>query len=79
MDDRVMLVYFPSSALPSEPAARFTDLFLTRQRWKAEEIAPFLSDIVLDHKERDKLLLKYARAVTDSEGVWYTARAKYNG
>ena len=74
-----LLAYFPASELPVDPAQRFTDLFLTRQRWKAGEIAPFLSDIVLDHKERDKLLLKYARAVTDSEGVWYTARAKYNG
>ena len=74
-----LLAYFPAAELPVDPAQRFTDLFLTRQRSKAEEIAPFLSDIVLDHKERDKLLLKYARAVTDSEGVWYTARAKYSG
>ena len=70
------LLYFPSSALPSDPAARFTDLFLTRPRWKAEEIAPFLADIVVDAKDRDRLLLKYARAITDSEGVWYTTRAK---
>lgn len=65
--------------MPPDPAARFADLFLTRARWKAEEIAPFLADIVVDHKERDKLLLKYARAITDSEGVWYTTRARYNG
>ncbi|CCM05006.1 uncharacterized protein FIBRA_07205 [Fibroporia radiculosa] len=74
-----MLTYFPSSRLPIDPSARFTDLFLTRPRWKAEEIAPFLADIVVDSKERDRLLLKYTRAVTDSEGVWYTARTKYNG
>ncbi|KZT68253.1 hypothetical protein DAEQUDRAFT_712068 [Daedalea quercina L-15889] len=74
-----VLTYFPSSQLPIDPAARFTDLFLTRPRWKADEIAPFLADIVVDAKERDKLLLKYTRAVTDAEGVWYTARAKYNG
>lgn len=35
-----------------------------------------MADIVVDNKERDKLLLKYARAITDAEGVWYTARAK---
>ena len=52
------------------------ELVDTESRWKAEEISPFLTDIVVDNKERDKLLLKYARAVTDSEGVWYTARAK---
>ncbi|TFY56171.1 hypothetical protein EVJ58_g7805 [Rhodofomes roseus] len=75
----VVLTYFPSSQLPIDPAARFTDLFLTRPRWKADEIAPFLADIVVDAKERDKFLLKYTRALTDAEGVWYTARAKYNG
>ncbi|GBE81571.1 hypothetical protein SCP_0313000 [Sparassis crispa] len=74
-----LLVYFPSSSLPVDSAARFTDLFLTRPRWKAAEISPFLADIVVDSKERDRLLLKFARAVTDAEGVWYTARAKYNG
>ncbi|KAI0915788.1 hypothetical protein AcW1_003710 [Taiwanofungus camphoratus] len=74
-----VLTYFPSSQLPIDPAARFTDLFLTRSRWRANEIAPFLADICIDTKERDKFLLKFARAVTDTEGVWYTARAKYNG
>jgi sister chromatid cohesion protein DCC1 len=62
-----------------EPAARFADLFLTRKKWKAEEIAPFLADIALNAKDRDKLLLKYARAITDKTGIWYTARAQYNG
>lgn len=73
------LAYFPSSQLPVDPAARFTDLFLTRPRWKADEIVPFLADIVVDSKERDKLLLKYTRTITNTEGIWYTARAKYNG
>ncbi|THH32287.1 hypothetical protein EUX98_g1901 [Antrodiella citrinella] len=70
------LAYFPSSTLPTEPVARFADLFLTRTRWKADDIAPFLSEICVDNKERDKLLLKHARAITDAEGVWYTARMK---
>ncbi|TFK54270.1 hypothetical protein OE88DRAFT_1723980 [Heliocybe sulcata] len=70
------LLYFPSSSLPIDPAARFTDLFLTRSRWKAQDIAPYLADIAVDSKERDKLLLKYARAMTDAEGVWYITRNK---
>jgi len=73
-----LLVYFPSSELPTDPAARFSDLFLTRPRWRAEDIHPFLEDIVLDNKDRDKLLLKFARAVTGSGTVWYTSRAKLN-
>ncbi|KAI0644549.1 sister chromatid cohesion protein Dcc1 [Trametes meyenii] len=73
-----LLTYFPCSALPVDPGARFAELFLVRPRWKAEEITPFLSDIAVDGKERDNLLLKHARAITEPGGVWYTARAKYN-
>ncbi|KAJ6515809.1 sister chromatid cohesion protein Dcc1 [Mycena sanguinolenta] len=69
-----LLTYFPSSALPVEPASRFIDLFLTRPRWKADDIAPFLSDIAISTKDRDKLLLKYTRMTTDSQGVWYTKK-----
>ncbi len=76
---KTLLTYFPSSELPVEPGARFAELFLARPRWKIEEIAPFLADISVDAKERDKLLLKHARTVTDPEGIWYAARAKYNG
>ncbi|KAI0331169.1 hypothetical protein GY45DRAFT_1322645 [Cubamyces sp. BRFM 1775] len=73
-----LLTYFPSAALPVDPSARFSELFLVRPRWKADEITHFLSDIAVDSKERDKLLLKHARAITDPTGIWYTARAKYN-
>jgi len=73
------LKYFPASALPVDPAARFAELFLTRPKWHADEIAPFLSDIAVNSKERDKLLLKYCRAISNTEGVMYTARAQYNG
>lgn len=76
---KTLLTYFPSSELPVDPGARFSELFLARSRWKADEIVLFLSDISVDSKERDKLLLKHARAITNSEGIWYTARAKYNG
>lgn len=73
------LKYFPASELPVDPAARFSDLFLTRTKWKGEEISPFLSDIAVNSKERDKLLLKYCRTVTGLDGMRYTARAQYNG
>ncbi|KAJ7228583.1 sister chromatid cohesion protein Dcc1 [Mycena pura] len=74
LDSSDMLTYFPSSDLPVDPSSRFADLFLTRPRWKAEDIVPFLSDIAVSSKDRDKLLLKYARAITDSQGLWYTKR-----
>ena len=72
----MILSYFPCAELPTDPALRFTDLFLTRERWKAEDIGPYLSDIAVDSKDLDKLLLKYARALTDKDGLWYTARAR---
>ncbi|PPQ94004.1 hypothetical protein CVT25_009852 [Psilocybe cyanescens] len=74
-----VLKYFPAFELPVDPAARFADLFLTRSIWRGEEISPFLSDIAVNSKERDKLLLKYCRTVTGPEGIRYTARAQYNG
>ncbi|KAI0302768.1 hypothetical protein BC826DRAFT_1089810 [Russula brevipes] len=68
--------FFPCAELPTDPATRFADLFLTRARWRAEDIVPYLSDIAVDTKDLDKLLLKYARALTDKSGLWYTARAR---
>jgi len=77
--DSELLSYFPASSLPIDAAPRFADLFLTRSKWKAEDISPFLTDVAIDSKERDKLLLKFARATTDARGIWYTARAQFNG
>jgi len=71
--------YFPASDLSFEPAARFAELFLSQAKWKGDEIAPFLMDLAVDSKERDKLLLKYCRAVNDGRGIKYMARAQYNG
>ncbi|KZT40801.1 hypothetical protein SISSUDRAFT_982864, partial [Sistotremastrum suecicum HHB10207 ss-3] len=73
----VQLKFFPSSELPADPATRFADLFLTRPRWSAEDIVPFLKSIAVDAKERDKLLLKFARPVTENGTVWYTARTTH--
>ena len=42
---------FPVSSLPVDPAQRFADLFLTRSKWKNEDITPFLSDIAVDAKD----------------------------
>ncbi|KAF7332079.1 Glutamine synthetase [Mycena kentingensis (nom. inval.)] len=68
------LTYYPSSALPVDPMSRFAALFLTRPRWKAQDLFPFLSDIALNSKERDKLILKYTRSTTDAGKIYYTKR-----
>jgi sister chromatid cohesion protein DCC1 len=63
-------------ALCGTSTMRFTDLFLTRGRQKTGRIKPYLSDIVVDTKELDKPLLKYARALAEKGGSWYMERAR---
>ncbi|KAI0305572.1 sister chromatid cohesion protein Dcc1 [Multifurca ochricompacta] len=71
-----LLSYLPCAELPTDPATRFADLFFIRARWKAEDIVPYLSDVAVDTKDLDKLMLKYARPLTDKDGLWYTTRAR---
>ncbi|QRV79191.1 sister chromatid cohesion protein [Ceratobasidium sp. AG-Ba] len=71
------LSYYPRSALPSDPAQRFQSLFLTRPKWKTEEIQTYLEDIAVDKKERERLMLKYTRQITEPDGMWATARLRY--
>jgi sister chromatid cohesion protein DCC1 len=37
-------------------------LFAVRERWTAEDLSPFLSDVAIDNKRRDAMLLKFARS-----------------
>ncbi|KAG0371289.1 sister chromatid cohesion protein Dcc1 [Gamsiella multidivaricata] len=63
------------SHLPVDPAARFTALFEIKNKWEAQEIRPFLRDLVLDEKKLDILLLKHARSVKQAGGgVIYSSR-----
>ena len=72
-----MLTYFPISSLPLEPAARFSDLFSVKQRWKVDEIQPFLADLAVDQKKRDALTLKYTRKIKGDDGQnYYAARGR---
>ncbi|KEP54434.1 sister chromatid cohesion protein DCC1 [Rhizoctonia solani 123E] len=71
------LLYYPRSALPTDAAQRFQALFLTRAKWKVEDIGVYLEDIAVDKKERDRLMLKYTRQLTEPDGVWATARVRY--
>ncbi|KAH7108218.1 sister chromatid cohesion protein Dcc1 [Auriculariales sp. MPI-PUGE-AT-0066] len=71
------LVYLPRSSLPTDPGLLFNDLFLVKPRWQVDELAPFLRDVAVDSKARDKLVLKWCRTTTDGQGInWLTLRAK---
>jgi sister chromatid cohesion protein DCC1 len=67
---------FPLHTLPLQPAIRFADLFLTRARWRPEEMIPFLKGLYRDgdNKERDKLVTKFVRVVKEKEGSWWYPR-----
>lgn len=71
-----IITSFPLHALPLQPAIRFADLFLTRARWRPEEMIPFLKGLYRDgdNKERDKLVTKFVRVVKDKEGSWWYPR-----
>ncbi|WVR06521.1 hypothetical protein IAU60_003552 [Kwoniella sp. DSM 27419] len=72
-----LVTHFPLSALPLVPATRFTDLFLTRPRWRPDDIIPFLKGLTRDGdvKERDKLVQKFVRVVKEKDGgVWWYPR-----
>ena len=63
-------IVLPLCGTSNRPCHAVREPLLTRGRWKAEHVEPYLSDsdIVVDTKDLDKLLLKYARALTDKDG-----------
>ncbi|PWY99178.1 hypothetical protein BCV70DRAFT_201385 [Testicularia cyperi] len=58
----VQIQYYSAAELPTEPAPRFQDLFLTRPSWLAQHLHPFIQDLALDAKKKDALLLKFCRS-----------------
>ncbi|WVW84891.1 hypothetical protein I302_106926 [Kwoniella bestiolae CBS 10118] len=72
-----LITHFPISSLPLQPSERFSDLFLTRPKWRPEEIIPFLKGLTRDGdiKSRDKLVQKFVRVVKERDGgVWWYPR-----
>ncbi|WVQ65574.1 uncharacterized protein L199_003752 [Kwoniella botswanensis] len=74
-----LILHFPMSSLPLQPSERFSDLFLTRSKWRPEEILPFLKGLTRDGdvKSRDKLVQKFVRVVKEKDGSmwWYPRRS----
>lgn len=71
-----IITSFPLHTLPLQPAIRFADLFLTRSRWRPDDMTPFLKGLYRDgdSKERDKLITKFVRVVKEKEGTWWYPR-----
>ncbi|ORY25957.1 sister chromatid cohesion protein Dcc1 [Naematelia encephala] len=71
-----LIVPFPLYQLPLNPATRFADLFLTRPKWRPDDMIPFLKGLYRDgdSKERDKLVAKFVRVVKEGQGAWWYPR-----
>ncbi|PNW72477.1 hypothetical protein CHLRE_16g684155v5 [Chlamydomonas reinhardtii] len=67
---------FPSAALPSDPAQRFSLLFTVRPRWAWTDLEPFLAGIKVPGQSAEAVLLRFARAsqATPDSPLMYTAR-----
>ncbi|RUS28396.1 sister chromatid cohesion protein Dcc1 [Jimgerdemannia flammicorona] len=76
-----LITHFSYTDLPLDPARRFAELFAARKRWTADEIQPYIADLVVDKKKLDAVLLKHTRTVKEKGPsgqmmTVYTARMK---
>lgn len=72
--------YFPINELSTDPPQRFATLFSEKPLWSAEEINPFLEDLAPEKKQKEILLLKFARTHKTNNGkeivILYGSRIK---
>lgn len=70
------IYYFPVNQLSTEPPQRFAALFSEKPLWSLEEIEAFLDDLAPTKKEKETLLLKFARAHKNQNTTLYGSRIK---
>lgn len=70
------LQYFPVTELSTDPPQRFAALFSEKPLWTLDEIQPFLIDLAPTKKEREHLLLKFARSHRNKNTISYGSRIK---
>ena len=73
--------YFPLRSLPTTPEGRFKALFHERTRWKLEDMAPYLEDLLESSSSKTikELLVKFSRVQPkeedDTDNIdWYIAK-----
>ncbi len=62
--------YFPEHALPEDVLERFQALFRAKEKWRLEEIGPFVQKLTTGKLDVKALLTKFARASNEG-GVKY--------
>ncbi|KAL7753292.1 Ctf8p and Ctf18p associating protein [Sorochytrium milnesiophthora] len=68
------LQYIAVASLSSKPVERLAQLFAVKTKWTRDEIMPFVSDLVLERKKVEPMLIKHARVVRTKDGIHYIAR-----
>ena len=70
------VVALPAGALPKAPRARFAALFAVKPKWAADELAPYLADVVSGAQTAEALLLAHCRCTqaSDADAKVYTRR-----
>ncbi|BFZ59591.1 Ctf8p and Ctf18p associating protein [Saitoella coloradoensis] len=69
-----MIEWFPVGRLPTEPAARFMELFLAKPKWELGEIQPYIQDLAATSTKVDALLLQHARKRKEGGKTIVTSR-----
>lgn len=65
---KTTLTFFPESKLSLLPQGRFKELFAAKQKWKFQEIKPFLKDLVGPGLTEEQVLLAHSRVSSAADG-----------
>jgi len=76
-ESQPQLRYFPESKLPLESKLRFEKLFAVRNKWRHDDLEPYVAPlVVLEGKSLAELLLKHTVVTKDEDATqWYQSRA----
>ncbi|XP_057336272.1 sister chromatid cohesion protein DCC1 [Microplitis mediator] len=70
------IVSFPESKLSDNIVERFNQLFKVKNRWTAEEIKPYISNLSTSNLSVDFLLTKHTRSLTVNGIKYYSSKYK---
>ncbi|XP_045159558.1 sister chromatid cohesion protein DCC1-like [Mercenaria mercenaria] len=69
-----VISYLSVDNLPEDIAERFDALFRTKDKWRLEEITPYIKDLETDKMNITAMLTKFARASTTNGVKMYNSR-----
>ncbi|EEB05779.1 DNA replication factor C complex subunit Dcc1 [Schizosaccharomyces japonicus yFS275] len=69
--------YLSVHHLPTDVSRRFQSLFQLKQKWKYEEIVPFVRDLAFNMEKVEALILKYGRKQTIKGELFINERSSW--